>query len=92
MIRRNTTHERLVALFILGVVLLVPPVLAVFNREDRVLGVPLLYLYLFAAWALLIALAALVAVRIVPDADAAPPDGATASGGPEAGAEAARDA
>ena len=61
MVRRDTTHERLVALFLLGVLLLVPPVLVVFNRVERVLGVPLLYLYLFAAWALLIGLAALVA-------------------------------
>ena len=50
------TGERLVALFILGVVLFNPPFLSIFNRTAHVFGVPLLYLYLFLAWALLIAL------------------------------------
>jgi Na+-driven multidrug efflux pump len=54
------TGERLAALFILGVVLFNPPFLSIFNRTAHVFGVPLLYLYLFFAWALLIALAALL--------------------------------
>lgn len=88
--RRDTTHERLVALFLLGVLLLVPPMLVVFNRVERVLGVPLLYLYLFAAWALLIGLAALVARRIVPEADT--PQGAASADSAEDAADSARDA
>ena len=90
MVRRDTTHERLVALFMLGVLLLVPPVLVVFNRVERVLGVPLLYLYLFAAWALLIGLAALVARRIVPEADT--PPGTASADGAEDAVDRARDA
>jgi len=39
------------------------PVLALFNVGGAVLGVPVLYAYIFAAWALLIALMALVAER-----------------------------
>jgi hypothetical protein len=54
------TH-RLVALFLLGFALFNYPLLAVFNHARLVLGVPLLFLYLFAAWALLIALAAVTA-------------------------------
>ena len=49
---------RLAAIFMLGVLLFNYPLLAVFARPERVLGVPLLYAYLFGAWALLIALAA----------------------------------
>jgi hypothetical protein len=57
--RANVKSHRFVALFLLGFVLLNYPLLAVFNHPVLVLGVPLLYLYLFATWALLIALAAL---------------------------------
>jgi hypothetical protein len=60
----DRTREHLTALFLLGVLLLVPPFLLVFNRPVQVLGLPLLYLYLFAAWAGLIALVAVVVRRI----------------------------
>jgi hypothetical protein len=59
MSRPGLTHERLVALFLLGVFLFTPPFLSIFNTADRVLGIPSLYLYLFAAWTLLIVLVAL---------------------------------
>jgi hypothetical protein len=55
--------ERLVALFILGACLFGPPFLSIFNRAEQPLGIPLLYLYLFLAWALLIALTALLVER-----------------------------
>jgi hypothetical protein len=63
MIRRIRNQEQLVALFVLGALLLLPPLLAIFNRPRRVLGVPVLYLYLFLAWAALIGLTAAVARR-----------------------------
>jgi hypothetical protein len=50
--------QRLAALFALGVLLFNYPMVALFDRPAMVLGVPLLYAYLFGAWALLIALAA----------------------------------
>jgi hypothetical protein len=64
----------LVALFLLGVVLFHPLVLDVFDssvmvpgrlheRPAMLLGMPLLYLYVFFAWGLLIALLALVVER-----------------------------
>ena len=56
-------QPRFVALCMLGVVLFNFPVLALFNVDATVLGVPVLYFYVFAAWALLIALMALVAER-----------------------------
>ena len=57
-------RERMFALFLLGAVLLVPPVLSVFNIPVRFFGVPTLYLYLFAAWVVLIGLAAFVVERV----------------------------
>jgi hypothetical protein len=53
--------ERMIALFCLGVLLFSPTVIHVFDRGTAtVLGVPLLYFYLFAAWALLVGLLAVV--------------------------------
>ena len=56
-------QQRFVALCMLGMVLFNFPVLALFNVPGSVLGVPVLYAYLFVAWAALIALMALVAER-----------------------------
>ncbi len=74
MVRRNRTVDRSVALFVLGAILLLPPLLLVFNRPDRIAGIPVLYLYVFAAWCMLIALAAAIA-RSIPreEADSPPP-------------------
>ena len=51
---------RLVALALLGFVLFNYPFLALVSDEHRVLGIPVLYAYLFLSWAVLIALLALV--------------------------------
>ena len=53
--------QRFVALAMLGTVLFNYPVLALFNHPGTLFGVPLLYAYLFIAWAALIALMAVVA-------------------------------
>jgi len=58
---RDAKGQRLVALFIFGCVLFNYPVLSLFNVAADALGVPLLYAYIFAAWALLISLMALAA-------------------------------
>jgi len=50
------TGQRLVGLFLLGCVLFNYPFLYLFNHPLQVFGIPLLYLYVFAAWALLIGL------------------------------------
>ena len=52
--------QRLIALFILGCLLFNYPVLSLFNVANEALGVPVLYAYIFAAWALLVGLMALV--------------------------------
>jgi hypothetical protein len=51
---------RIAALFLLGWLLFTYPVLALFNVHASVGGIPVLYVYLFAAWAVLILLAAVV--------------------------------
>jgi hypothetical protein len=59
MLRPSRTRELLVALFLLGALVFAPPLLIIFNKAIRILGIPLLYFYLFAAWGTLIALVAL---------------------------------
>jgi hypothetical protein len=54
---------RLVALFLLGALLFNYPLLALFDRAATAFGVPVLYVYIFCAWALLIGLLALVIER-----------------------------
>ena len=49
-------EQRFLALCMLGVVLFNFPVLALFNVGGSVFGIPILYAYIFAAWALVIAL------------------------------------
>ena len=52
---------RFVAVCMLGLLLFNYPILALFNVSGTVFGVPLLYAYIFVAWAVLIALLAFVA-------------------------------
>ena len=51
---------RIVSLFLLGCLLFNYPVLAIFNVGATAAGIPVLYVYLFAAWGLVIALAAAI--------------------------------
>lgn len=55
--------QRLAVLFVLGALLFNYPLLALFNRFVLLGSVPLLYVYIFAAWALLIGLLTLVAEK-----------------------------
>jgi hypothetical protein len=52
--------QRLLALFALGWLLLNFPLLAIWDRDLRLWGIPLLPLAVFAGWGVLIALAAWV--------------------------------
>ena len=58
--RPSSKGQRLVALFVLGLLLLNYPLINLFSGSAQVFGVPLLYAYVFAVWALLIVLVALV--------------------------------
>ena len=53
--RSTLTRQRLVLVFLAGVLLFFSPILSLFDRQVAWLGVPVLYLYLFGAWAFLIA-------------------------------------
>jgi hypothetical protein len=61
--RPNEKGQRLVGVFLLGMLLFNYPLLALFNRAASAFGVPLLYAYIFSSWALLIALMALIVER-----------------------------
>ncbi len=56
MIGRASRTGLSVGIFLLGCLLFSTPLLALFNYKILVLGVPLLFLYIFAAWLLLILL------------------------------------
>ena len=53
--------QRFVALCMLGVLLFNYPILALFNVSGVLFGVPVLYAYMFIAWAALIAFMAWIA-------------------------------
>jgi hypothetical protein len=59
MTRDSKINKRLVALFLLGCVLLNFPILSLVNLKILIFGLPLLYVYLFGVWGLLISLTAL---------------------------------
>ena len=59
MSRPGITSERLISLFLLGLLLFNPPLLSIFDVPEAVIGIPILYIYLFTAWAVLVLLMAL---------------------------------
>ena len=61
--RFDVRRQRLVALCLLGAVLFNYPLLAIFNVQETIAGIPVLYAYFFVAWAALIALVAIVIER-----------------------------
>ena len=60
MIRPGIKGQRLAALTLLGLLLFNYPLLELFAGPGELFGIPVLYLYVFAAWAVLIALMAFV--------------------------------
>ena len=63
MIGPTLKGQRLVALFLLGCLLFNYPLLSLFAGDVRVWGIPLIYLYAFTAWAVIIGLMALIIER-----------------------------
>jgi hypothetical protein len=61
--RSTRTSTRLAAVFLLGLLLFNYPLLALFGQPGDVAGVPLIYAYLFLAWALVIGLLAWIVER-----------------------------
>lgn len=64
--QRESSHDdrsvaqRLLAVFLLGVLAFGYPLLAIFNVAASIGGIPVLYAYMFAAWLVLIVLVALI--------------------------------
>ena len=63
MAEADAKGQRLVALCLLGLLLFNYPLLAIFNVEAFVFGIPALYAYFFVAWGAMIGLMALVIER-----------------------------
>ena len=63
MTKSSRKGQQLVGLFLLGCLLFNYPLLALFNVHVSVLGIPLLYAYLFTAWTILIVLVAVIMER-----------------------------
>lgn len=61
--KTGPSEARLVGVFLLGCLVFGFPLMALFNVPGRVFGVPVLFAYLFFAWALVIALVALLMER-----------------------------
>ena len=55
--------QRLVAVFLCGVLLLYSPVISLFDQHRLLFGVPVLYLYLFIVWIVLVAVMAWITER-----------------------------
>lgn len=61
---RRRLESAALILPLLGVAMIVPPFISVFNAHRLVFGVPLVALYLFAVWGLLIVLTAILGRRL----------------------------
>ena len=53
------TRQRLVGIFLIGLLLLYSPVLVLFDRAAEWAGIPISYLYLFGIWLILVVFAAI---------------------------------
>lgn len=65
---RDPRHESRIrewsfALFLFGVVAFTPPLILVFDRPTMLVGLPLFYIYIFAMWAVLIAVVRRIAAH-----------------------------
>lgn len=56
-------NERLIAMLIIGIIALNFPLLSLFSKAQLIFGIPVLYLYIFFIWMLLIFCLALVLER-----------------------------
>jgi hypothetical protein len=61
--RPDVDRDWLVAVFLLAGVLFNYPILSLFNSDATVFGIPVLYVFVFLAWAGIIALAAWIIGR-----------------------------
>lgn len=53
-------NERLVVILVIGIIALNYPLIALFSRVQVLFGIPILYLYIFTIWSMLIVCIALI--------------------------------
>jgi hypothetical protein len=63
----NHKNKRLVGLFFLGGLLLNYPILSLFNLKRTIWGIPLLYMYIFSIWLILVFCISLVTRQTTQD-------------------------
>lgn len=63
MIRASVTGQRLVALFLLGLIFFNFPILGLFESHATLFGLPVLYVVAYGAWGLLVVAMAWVSSR-----------------------------
>lgn len=61
--RKGTVGHRLLAVFAFGCLLMNAPLLRIFDQPVSVLGLPLLYVYVFSVWIALIGMIAWIIER-----------------------------
>lgn len=61
--QQSKRWERLAALFVVGLLALNFPIMALFDTHTTLAGIPLLYLFLFVTWGALIALSGWIIER-----------------------------
>lgn len=61
--RKGLAAQRLVAVFLTGALLFNYPVLSLFDRPERWFGIPMLWLFLFGTWTVLLAVVAWIVER-----------------------------
>lgn len=75
---RNTgIGDRLIALFLFGLLLFSPPALSIFSTDSLFAGMPVLFVYLFGAWLALVILVGAILrprAREAPESDGMPGD------------------
>lgn len=58
--RKTITSQQLILIFVVGCLLLNYPLLSIFSHARLLAGIPVLFLYVFTVWLLLLLLTAIV--------------------------------
>jgi hypothetical protein len=60
---KHRFRDQIIVLFLMGTLALNYPLLSVVDRKSLLLGIPLLYLYIFLIWLIIIVLMAFIAEK-----------------------------
>jgi hypothetical protein len=62
---RRKLENTALALSIFGAIMMVPPLLSIFNIDTRLFGAPLVVIYLFTLWIVLIGATAFISSKLM---------------------------